>query len=70
MSDDGNVATAALSTNLTSPASVSSSSAAAAAEVTLFYKSFRKAWGLRCPDNLMFNWQRSLLYGISEAGIL
>jgi hypothetical protein len=59
MSDDGNVATAALSTSLTSPASVSSSSSAAAAavaKVTLFYKSFSKAWGLRFPHNLIFNW--------------
>jgi hypothetical protein len=45
MSEDGDLATAALSTNLTSPASTSST----AVKVTLFYKSFRKARGLRGP---------------------
>jgi hypothetical protein len=55
VSEDGNLATAALSTNLTSPVSASSS-AAAAVKVTLFYKSFRKAKGLRGSYNLMFNW--------------
>jgi len=48
MSEDGDLATAALSTNLTSPGSTSST-AAAAVKVTLFYKSFRKARGLRGP---------------------
>jgi hypothetical protein len=55
MSEDGDHATAALSTNLTSPTSASST-AAAALQFTLFYKSFRKARELRGPNNLMFNW--------------
>jgi len=44
VSEDGDLTTAALTTNLTSPASASSTAAAAAAiKETLFYKSFRKA---------------------------
>ena len=59
MSEDGDLGTAALSTNLTSPASASSTAAAAAAavvQVTLFYKSFRKARELSGPYILIFNW--------------
>jgi hypothetical protein len=48
MSEDGELATAGLSTNLTSPGSTSST-AAATVKATLFYKSFRKARGLRGP---------------------
>jgi len=43
MSDDGDLATAALSTNLPSPASASSTEAETAVKVTLFYNPFRKA---------------------------
>jgi hypothetical protein len=55
MSENGDLATAELATNLTSPASTSST-AAASVKFTLFYKSFSKARGLRGPYNLMFNW--------------
>ena len=65
MSEDGDLGTVALSTNLTSPASASSTAAAAAAaaavaaavvQVTLFYKSFRKAREFSGPYILIFNW--------------
>jgi len=49
VSEDGDLATAALSTNLTTPASASST-AAAAVKVTLFYKSFREAKGFVQSD--------------------